>query len=307
MQFMPDLDDQTVGQMRAELMPEEVQVMPLWVIATILVLFVLAIGPVDYIVLGKLNMRRFTWVLFPLTSIVFTVFTVVLARYYMGSKDYRNAIEIIDLDQRGVPLRSNRVELIYVSRAQTVTTDVRSGIFNEIGWLRTAHSGSDALPATCNGQIPTRYSVNQYFNQWSPKVNRIFSFDVGDQAVAGLDFRELGRRPHPDELEKEIQKRIASGKIDGMLWYNYLHDDSAHGGGELDNDISAFIRMVTERARTTLFQVLFQISPRGGDNFEDLAILDPKDPVQHVLVVVTKKDNDTIVYRQRFTTQSRFR
>jgi hypothetical protein len=47
------------------LLPEDVQSIPLYVVIVILALFLIAIVPIDYYVLGYFNCRRFTWLVLP--------------------------------------------------------------------------------------------------------------------------------------------------------------------------------------------------------------------------------------------------
>jgi hypothetical protein len=47
-----------------------------------------------------------------------------------------------------------------------------------------------------------------------------------------------------------------------------------------------------------LFSLVSQISPSGGGNFEDLAVLDESDPGQWMIVVVSQAGDDILVYRR---------
>ena len=44
-----------------------------------------------------------------------------------------------------------------------------------------------------------------------------------------------------------------------------------------------------------------QVSPTGADNLEDLAVFDPSDPSQRLLVAVEARGDDLVIYRHLFT------
>ena len=52
-----------------------------------------------------------------------------------------------------------------------------------------------------------------------------------------------------------------------------------------------------------LFGVVSQIAPHGGDNFEDLAVLDPSNASEWLLVVVEPVSEDIRVYRRLYRTE----
>ena len=90
----------------------------------ILVVFVLVVGPADFYLLGVIRQRRWTWVAFPVMSIVFTVATVVVANEYRGRVDARAAINIHDIGELGRVLKRTRLELVLPASRQTVTTEM---------------------------------------------------------------------------------------------------------------------------------------------------------------------------------------
>jgi hypothetical protein len=50
-----------------------------------------------------------------------------------------------------------------------------------------------------------------------------------------------------------------------------------------------------------LFAVISQISPTGGKDFEDMALLDPTDPDQWLLVVAVDRGDQLHIYRKLYT------
>ncbi|OGV75036.1 MAG: hypothetical protein A3K19_14775 [Lentisphaerae bacterium RIFOXYB12_FULL_65_16] len=180
------------------LLPETLSVMPFGITVLLLLLFTLAIGPGDYYLLGWLRRQRWTWVLFPVLCVGFTALTVLLARHYLGTKDSRRALVVVDVDERGEILRSTRLEVILTAGNQTVTTPVRHAWFTPVvqqdmqqmyygPGYRGRYAGSEAGVPECNGRLPVSYDVVQSLRQWAPQVNRTLSFDAA-APVPGPDW-----------------------------------------------------------------------------------------------------------------------
>ena len=111
------------------LMPRTVRLIPFSALLGLLGLFLLIIGPADYFVLGFLRRRRLTWVLFPATSIAFTVATVLMANHYLGLRDQRRSLIVVDLAQDGTALRWNRYELIFTARDKKSVTELKDALW----------------------------------------------------------------------------------------------------------------------------------------------------------------------------------
>ena len=116
------------SQLAMVLAPEQVRILPYPVVLLVLAAFVVVIGPLDWIVLGRLRRRRLTWVLFPLAAVAFTALTVFLAENYMGRKNYRSTFTITDLGYDGGVLRESRFEMIFPARNQEIATEVRNAL-----------------------------------------------------------------------------------------------------------------------------------------------------------------------------------
>jgi len=175
------------------LMPRDVQVVPLGMIAAILAAYVVTIGPIDYFLLGFLRLRRLTWILFPVVTIAFAGFTLWLSRWYLGTNDSRRAIEIYDVVQGGVAARHTRIELLFLSQQRELGTEVQNGVFSPIGLgmlpdprLRGMSGSTDTgrIDQSVVGRFPSRYMVGQAIPQWTPVANRLFWIDPQPVKVA---------------------------------------------------------------------------------------------------------------------------
>jgi hypothetical protein len=102
------------------------------VLGVILSTFVLVIGPIDYFVLGQFKARKYTWVTFPLATILVTGFTVWITNRYMSSAETRRALIVRDLGDDGTVVRTNRFELLFVASSRQAETEVRKGLFSSL-------------------------------------------------------------------------------------------------------------------------------------------------------------------------------
>ena len=179
----------TGDQLLARLMPRDLRVVPLKLIAVILFLFVLMIGPLDYFLLGAIRRRRWTWIVFPAVSIGFAWATMNLSNWYMRFDSARRGVTVVDIGEAGKVARSNRFETLFSAVPVEVPTDVNRGIlsamniqkFSTGGWFtyqQAVTQGAEnlldlvAVPSY-SGRPPSRYRVEQTLPQWTPQLNRI--------------------------------------------------------------------------------------------------------------------------------------
>ena len=88
------------------LMPDNVQMVPPWVLALILFAFVLLIGPGDYFILGWFRARNLTWLTFPATTVAVTALTVWLSHAYMSEAETRRGAVVCDVGPSGDIVRT---------------------------------------------------------------------------------------------------------------------------------------------------------------------------------------------------------
>ena len=197
-----DLGAELVNQ----LMPHTVRLIPFSALMTTLGLFLLMIGPVDYFVLGWLRRRRYTWILFPVMSIAFMMATVAMANYYLGKRDQRRSLIVVDVGKDGTALRWNRYELVFAARDKQAATELKDALWSPLNFsmnlgvpyypgsipvsgynrgynynpgyrVRSTASAGDTGPAWYDGALPVHYRASQSIHQWQPVLNRIFSFE----------------------------------------------------------------------------------------------------------------------------------
>jgi hypothetical protein len=318
------------------LMPKTVRLVPFGVIIGLLAALVFAIGPMDYFVLGMFRRRKFTWILFPCVAIAFTIFTVHLSDYYMGRKDYRHSVTIVDVGKGGAVLRETRVELIFAARERNSTTNVKGGIFIPLEQQPSSYdtyTGTQiggSAQAIYEGHLPMSLRATQPIKQWTPQVNRIFTLDGAARKNDVVDWDAFG-----ESLEMSTGE-IQSGKWRSRLSVagNALLKDKPFDGAAYvfgytgreqlvasrDSSLEWLLQYVQVRplpaGRTIAHMALVdwlcsghgrginavtsRLSPTADANLEDLTAVDPTDRDECLLVVVVKRGEDYFIYRRLY-------
>jgi len=196
------------------LLPDDVRSIPLSVVVVILALFLTAIVPVDYYVLGHFNLRRFTWILLPVVSLVFTGFTAWLGNAYLGSTDYRTSLEFVDLTTGNRIIRNSRFEMLFTATQKEVATELKQSLYADVSVERTREvdkwdsgrgmmtsdiaeetvdrtdQSNDAASSLYEGNMPTLFTVRQLMRKWSPRVSRQTSLQT-ERPIPQLDLDDI--------------------------------------------------------------------------------------------------------------------
>lgn len=314
-----------------DLMPENVDLVPMWVIASLLGLYVLTIGPGDYFVLGYLKSRRWTWIVFPILTLGFALFAVWLSHYYMQSADNRGALVVADLDNSGNIVRENRFEILFNGASKDAVTETRHALFTPMDLQMFGYAGQANAFAgyaikqqsrlvgapVYSGRIPSRFEVSQALPQWTPQLNRMLSispkagpvtFDwnsVTREELWHLQKRETFLKRLQAAFDTPISVYVLQGRtIERIFGDEYLTGRQVntvfHSQTQPE---STFLQDTCVRRHGGLFELVTQVSPTCGDNFEDLSLLDSSDPNHWMLVVITKADGKICIYRKTYHTQ----
>ncbi len=187
------------SELVSQLMPKTVRLIPFPALLCTFGLFLLMIGPADYFLLGWFRRRRYTWVLFPVMSIVFTVGTVMMANHFLGLHDQRRSLIVVDLDKDGTPVRANRYELVFAARNKQSVNEMKDALWaplnadaeaemNPIAMpmrfnprtgvpIAAAEPLEEAAPPWYDGTVPAHFRTTKPLRQWRPELNRVFSLD----------------------------------------------------------------------------------------------------------------------------------
>jgi hypothetical protein len=309
--------------LRAILFPEEVSVVPFRVVATILTLFLLAIAPADYLILGLLRRRRYTWLVFPTLCVLFTVATVWVAGYYTGTVDHRGSVVIVDVGTKGKPLRTTRIDHIITAGTRPITTDVKNGLFARTD-VQPLRSDDTATKPTGNlapagelggadandglryaGALPSAFTVTRLSRQWTPTMDRVTA--SGTQlGVPQIVWPELDSIDTSSERGRAaIIERVRRVAPDCELVF--LTDSKrlavqsqvlADGHRSRFRNWPAVLAALAQRSDNRLFSIVSQISPNGAGDLEDLSVLSGADPNSCLLHVAIERGEDLFVFRR---------
>lgn len=341
---------QTGDQLLGRLIPRDLRVVPLGLIGLILFVYVAAIGPGDYLLLGAIQRRKYTWLLFPAVTVGFAVGTILLSNWYMEFSDNRRSVTILDVGESNSVARRNEFQVLFRARPGEATTEVSQGYltpmnhqrFSRATWYtfqqaqrnRTEDQFELVNIPTYEGRMPSRYRATQYLPQWTPQLNRLCSLGAGDTEVrmrwdslAGLQLSPDGRSM-PAGMREAILREVHAAFGQGVGTYVAFGRQIHHVAGPvglLQQDDPSLARNGIPQpyyavnqyqdGRNTsflqdicapwglggLFAVVSQLSPTGGPDFDDLALLDPSDPRQWLLVVIVDSADDLVVYRRLYT------
>lgn len=321
-------------QLRSALMPQSVRLIPLWLIVLLLSALVVLIGPGDYFVLRALRARRLTWVTFPLTCVAFTGLTVGLAELYMGQEDHRSSVTVVDLDETGQALRSNRLDLRYSAKQAKSVHEVTDRLLVPVEqeyatWgfarmpaaLATGRLRAEQVPLYA-GRVPTRYEVTQLLRKWSPAITRKFGIrdlrPVHQLRWDRVGASNLGIR----ELWSRIPGLLFDGKPRGSVFLFHLLGEHCLYGKKTSFDLGlgddsrrprrhwypslAFLLVASAHPEKGPCSLVSQVSPAGGNSFfDDVPVFDTTDPNQWLLVVALREGNDHHMYRRLYCTDER--
>ncbi|MEO2035019.1 MAG: hypothetical protein ABGZ35_23300, partial [Planctomycetaceae bacterium] len=322
------------------LLPEEVQGLPFAVVVSILTTFLIVIVPVDYLLLGYLKRRRYTWILLPIVSLAFTWLTVALGNAYLGSTDYRTSLEFLDLAAGDRVIRSSRFELLFTATQREATTNLQQTLhvtmpaqkkttdddWDSPGALLTFNEKNQTAGATehplkpelpmYEGALPASFAVRQQMRKWSPQLSRQTALRTARPVPQfDLDHIEATLRAAPKvlagaEWQRALRERIHESlpKADVLLFNRNQVFDLTHTAaperqvetGSKHGQLLTLVRTVCVRPPHGLFSVVSQLSPNGAGDFEDLSLLDPGDADQWLLVIVAGQGNDYVVFRRLF-------
>jgi hypothetical protein len=299
------------------LMPTTVRLIPFSALIGTLVLFLLMIGPGDYFVLGFLRRRRLTWLLFPATSIAFTVATVLMANHYLGLRDQRRSLIVVDLAKDGTALRWNRYELVFAARDKQSVTELKDALWapldvrampGEVYYQNGSYSPNypsygyredaerEAAPPLYDGTLPVHFQTREAIRQWRPELNRTFSFEPPPVPLLP-NWRDI-EEAWPNL--RNIRAKLSGKKsFNGDLYAISGSNSITPGSGSIGILPSSILEELCVGDSRGLLSLVSQISPTGGSNFEDVQAMD-SETNDSVLAIVTQIGDDIVVYRRFF-------
>jgi hypothetical protein len=274
----------SMGSMLSSLLPDSMRLISPWVVVLLLVGFLVVVGPADWIILGRLRRRRWTWILFPLAAAGCTGLIVLEAGRSLGHEDPRAVVIFTDLGPGGRVLRESRYEMLICGKDKTVTSEFQNALVFSSDFARNLEDAEGWF----EGQVPLRYTLRQPFRQWSPQINRVTSLEAS-APVPGLPW---------DRIDAQVFDAKAASFAALLPDWNYtifFGRQKVQGRGEKAPlhpvfSVESFFVAPARRA-----------APHGGRAFDDLQMLDPENDRERLLVLYRPIPNGMQIYRRLYT------
>ncbi|MCA9059772.1 MAG: hypothetical protein KDA85_14795, partial [Planctomycetaceae bacterium] len=283
-----------------DLLPGSIQMVPSWLIGLILLGYIVTVGPVDYILLGMLRLRKLTWIAFPVVTALFTGATVLIANSYMRATETGGAIEITDVAADGHAIRQSRLQMkFYGARTLDVDDHQLELSVPAVNIFLSAHDATSyqlneryRAPLTYSGSFPGTYQTQVVMQQWAPMLMRSLTLEPKDVQVPEIDWSDsqlviddVGRAqlrknldelypPHSGDrdaswnawvLNRDIVWNVRSGRRqilhqEGNDNRNYRSRSSYSLKSE---DQLSFAALSSASRSQGFFRIVSQVSPQG--------------------------------------------
>lgn len=314
------------------LLPSDVAMVPTEVIALILIGYVLMIGPVDYFVLGWLQLRKYTWVVFPVVTACFTFLTIVVAHAYMSSELKEGVMVVTDLGEGGTPVRQTTLRTLFYDHREDVQQAYRRSLVVQAstGMLQADARRQMVLPADkpldYSGTFPQAFDTVQEVQQWSPVTLRSTTLEPEEVNVPGVDWEDVSLVSTPEGTARlSAGLRAISAGAEGQYFGFVMHSGSLQrltyelrdpgsqlSGSESQRWLATSLGMIdaaetvpTQMPATRgIFSIVSQLSPQGSSCLEDLALSDASNPDEYVLVIGRVRPGKVDVFRRRYLVAS---
>lgn len=316
-----------------QLMPGNVRMVPLSLVGLLLGVYVFIVGPGDYLLLGLLKARRFTWVVFPLVTAAFTFALVAISNHYMSTTESGGQIEFNDVSTGGKVVRTSTIRLDFAAAAISMQDEAKAELRSGIDIRRAALEGSfsagammqyddygnpvlpriqqtNLTPAIMSGRFPSRYDVSRALKQWEPQMSRTFSFEGGQAPDLGFDWDNPGPIWTPDgrrvlnslltDAENEVTLTVMSGSQHYQLSMGFSDREKDLRARLPDNDPVSLVRSISAET-DKFFNYVSAVSPHGGGTFEDLSMLDTSNSDEWLLLASWFDGSKQVVYRRLYS------
>jgi len=108
------------GQLRSAMdRYDGVRMMPFWGVAVLIVVYLLLIGPCDYLFLRRIGRMRWTWITFPTVVVVFCLGAYGLAHYLKDDRVRVNQVDLVDIDVASKLVRGTSWVSIFSPKTET--------------------------------------------------------------------------------------------------------------------------------------------------------------------------------------------
>lgn len=300
------------SQMIAALLPQDVHTVPVWLLSTIVLGYIVYIGFGEYTILGKIKKRRLTWFTFPIATLAITLLTIGTAKGYLGSSIEHNRVILRDVTEDGLICREQQFDLYFQGSTNTVSIPLQNEaltpvanqpISNQPGYRppQPVETGPVLLSGNPTGQA----TLIQTLQQWKPQLNRSVRFPREQKLPEAIAKTKFEIRPGSDsaqlvnEIRTSVPEAILFGSMKGT-GYLTLTDISQDKQWNLCQSIlSLSLAGATSGGHPTgLFTLFDKISPSADIGLFDLV----GSPDEEIRVLAVREGTDLVIYRSKVPT-----
>ena len=208
-----------VGQLRAALDHfSGVTIVSFYWVVSILAVYILFVGPLDYFVLKQFRRQHWTWVTLPLMVALCSILVIVMGSRLKHDQVLVNQLEIVDLDVSTQQMRATSWIHLYSPRARTFDLS--------LGWDGLASIASSAdqdldqqlswqgLPGSGLGGLNTRggNAMKQSYQHRSGEIRGLPMMAASTRSLLGTATGE-----HQLEVTSDLSPDSVTGTLEGTF------------------------------------------------------------------------------------------
>lgn len=186
-----------------------------WVVGLI-ILYVVMIGPLDYLLLRKLQRWHWTWMTFPLIVVLMCGLAILLAQRFRGDSLKLNQVEIVDMDVMGGNVRGTTWAHVYSPRGERLQLSVEPGS-DLTGTVQDVLLSWQGLPGSGLGGLDARSTQAGDLSQYQ------ISLESSSQQAGGIGRYVIRDYPVPYASTRSL---VARWNATGGLTAEPLESDS---------------------------------------------------------------------------------
>ncbi|MBM4088671.1 MAG: hypothetical protein FJ276_04470 [Planctomycetes bacterium] len=166
-----------------------------WV-AALLVVYILLLGPADFLGLRRIRRPHWTWLTFPIVVLAFSLLAIGLAHLWKGNDQKVNHVEIVDVDVEQALVRGTDWANLYSPRAATLDVHAEPAAAVAasrgdprvlISWQGLAGTGLGGMnTASAAGVLSDTYAIS---SEAGPQQARIRGLPVHTSSTKGIVVR----------------------------------------------------------------------------------------------------------------------
>ncbi len=187
---------------------EGVRLVPFWIVALMVIVYILLIGPVDYFfVKNVLRRMELTWITFPLIVVIVSVGAYFLAFWLKGDNVRVNQVDVVDIDLDSGLVRGSSWMNMFSPRVESLTLGITpelpgggdtSQVERIVSWL--------GIPGAGLGGMSSQFGSSSLWSSgyvFSPQLDRMLGVPI--QVWSTKAFTGRWRAFQPGTLDASLQ------------------------------------------------------------------------------------------------------